>query len=110
MERKSFEVGPFAGLVLRGTVLPLGNNTVKVTTDNGLVGLGLPLSAYRTVGWAATLLGAFCGLLICLLSLEIITGDLRWGECLTLPCYGVTLLGGVVRPAGIMNTQHGSTP
>ena len=55
-------------------------------------------------------IGAFCGLLICLLSLEIITGDLRWGECLTLPCYGVTLLGGVVRPAGIMNTQHGSTP
>eukprot|EP00966_Prymnesium_polylepis_P242367 5604934-Prymnesium_polylepis.1 len=144
MERKSYEAGPFAGLLTRGTVLPLGNTTLKATPDHRLVGLGLPLSAYRTVGWAgkglctprtrrpcsccgtevrsakpcvgrlavhvcargaemnpatfhsytATLLGCFCGLLLGLHALEAVTGDERFGESLTLPCYFVIVLGG----------------
>ena len=92
-ERKSYEVGPFSGLLTRGEVLPLGNTTVKVSHTNHIVGLGLPLSAYRTVGWSATLLTAFCALLIALIALEVMTGSTSFGSALSLPCYGVVLLG-----------------
>ncbi|KAL1510131.1 hypothetical protein AB1Y20_006463 [Prymnesium parvum] len=95
-ERRSYELSPLGGLFSRGAVLPLGNTTVKVRADGGVAGLGLPLAAYRTVGSSAALLALYCCFLALLLLLRYLTGDRRFGECLTLTGYAVVLLGALV--------------
>lgn len=95
-ERATFEAGPLGGLITRGRILPLGNTTVKVTPQGKLMGLGLPLSAYRTVGWSATLLCGFCVLIIAMDLIELFSETRVLTSCFSPACYLTVMLSALV--------------
>ena len=95
VERESYMIGPWQGVVRWGAVIPLGNTTVKATTTRlgaaRVAGLGLPLSAYVTVGWGAKLLGGLAVVVLCVV-VAATHAPFRVTDVVTLPCYFVLMV------------------